>query len=136
MHRQVPPIRRYMTTTPVIVEHTKTLAEAHKIMNENNFRHLPVMKGQEFLGIISDRDLKLMESFQGVDPAKATVADILHRDTYVVDPDAQTDDVVRTMADRKFGSAVIMDNHKVVGIFTTVDALRAFAETLDTLLHK
>ena len=80
--------------------------------------------------------MKLMESFQGVDPARATVADILHNDTYVVEPDAQTDDVVRTMADRKFGSAVIMDNHKVVGIFTTVDALRAFADTLDTLLHK
>ncbi len=136
MHRAIPPIQRYMTTTPVTVPHTATLAEAHKLMQENNFRHLPVMKGSEFFGILSDRDLKLMESFQGVDPRKATVADLAHKDAYTVAPDSQTDDVVKTMAARKYGSAIVMDNGRVVGIFTNVDALNAFAEMLETLLKK
>jgi hypothetical protein len=32
------------------------------------------------------------------------------------------------MAEHKYGSAVIMEQHRVVGIFTTVDACRALAE--------
>ena len=34
------------------------------------------------------------------------------------------------MAQRKYGSAVILDQGRVVGVFTTVDALRALAEVL------
>jgi acetoin utilization protein AcuB len=41
---------------------------------------------------------------------------------------------VSTMADRKYGSAVITQHDKVVGIFTTVDACRAFADLLHTRL--
>jgi acetoin utilization protein AcuB len=40
------------------------------------------------------------------------------------------------MAANKYGSAVIMQNHKVVGIFTTVDACEALAQLLRTRLAK
>lgn len=56
------------------------------------------------------------------------------REPYVVAPDTALDDVVRAMASRKFGSAVVADHGKVVGIFTTVDACAAFAELLQTRL--
>jgi acetoin utilization protein AcuB len=39
--------------------------------------------------------------------------------------------VAATMAEHKYGSAVVMEKNRVVGMFTTVDALRALAETLD-----
>ena len=38
---------------------------------------------------------------------------------------APIDEVVTEMASKKYGSAVVMQNRKVVGIFTTVDALQA-----------
>ena len=44
--------------------------------------------------------------------------------------DTSIDEVVATMAANKFGSAVVMKDGKVVGIFTTVDACRAFADLL------
>ncbi|MFM2420592.1 MAG: hypothetical protein RL385_5315, partial [Pseudomonadota bacterium] len=47
-----------------------------------------------------------------------------------VSPDAPIDEVVGEMAAKKFGSAVVQQNHKVVGIFTTVDVCKAFAELL------
>jgi CBS domain-containing protein len=39
-------------------------------------------------------------------------------------------EVVSTMAEKKYGAAVVCDNHKVVGIFTTVDACAALATLL------
>jgi acetoin utilization protein AcuB len=40
------------------------------------------------------------------------------------------------MGAKKYGSAVVMQNDKVVGIFTTVDLCRAFAELLHSRLAK
>ena len=55
-------------------------------------------------------------------------------DDAAVSPDAPIDEVVKEMADKKFGSAVVVDNGKVVGMFTATDALSAFAELLQTRL--
>jgi acetoin utilization protein AcuB len=49
---------------------------------------------------------------------------------YSVAPDAPLEEVVAEMGERKYGSAVVMENNKVVGIFTTVDVCRAFAKIL------
>ncbi len=136
MHKNIPPIQKYMSTGIQTIQANKSVAEAHKVMAQHGIRHLPVMKGEEFVGIISDRDIRLLESFQGVDPEKALVQDIVHKDTYSVGPDAPLDDVVREMGSHKYGSTVIMQNGKVVGIFTTVDAMKAFADTLEILLKK
>jgi acetoin utilization protein AcuB len=86
--------------------------------------------------VLTDRDLKFVESFEGVDPARLTVADAMIEKPYAVGPDTPLDDVVSTMASEKYGSAIVVQNHKVVGIFTTVDACRALAELLSTRLQK
>jgi acetoin utilization protein AcuB len=46
---------------------------------------------------------------------------------YTVAPDAPLEEVATRMADRKLGSALVVDRGSVVGLFTTVDALRALA---------
>ena len=55
---------------------------------------------------------------------------------YSVPPDAPLDEVVSEMGGRKYGSAIVMQNEKVVGIFTTVDVCRAFADLLHSRLAK
>jgi CBS domain-containing protein len=55
---------------------------------------------------------------------------------YAVSPDSPLDEVVATMAQHKYGCAVVMQNGKLVGIFTTVDVCRAFAEMLHGRLTK
>jgi acetoin utilization protein AcuB len=93
-----------------------------------------VLHGGQLLGILSDRDIKLIESFRDVDPTKVFVAEAMTEQPYTVAPNTPLDEVVRTMAGKKYGAVVIMDNHRVVGIFTTVDACRALAELLETRL--
>ena len=46
---------------------------------------------------------------------------------YAVALEQPLDVVVTTMAEHKYGSAVVMHNSTVVGIFTTVDACRMLA---------
>ena len=104
------------------------------MMRSQHIRHLPVLHQGKLVGIVSDRDLRLIETLQEVDPTKVAVSEAMTTDTYVVSPDASLDEVVGMMAASKYGSAVVTDHGHVVGIFTTVDACSAFAELLTTRL--
>ena len=136
MSKAIPTIQKYMTTVPHSIGADETLAAASKLMDRHNVRHLPVLEGDELLGVLTDRDLKFVETFQDVDPSTLTVAEAMIEKPYSVGPDAPLDDVASTMASEKYGSAIVVQNHKVVGIFTTVDACRALAELLSTRLQK
>jgi CBS domain-containing protein len=48
-------VRQWMTPDPVTIGPELTIEEAAKIMFDNNFRHLPVVKDGRALGIVSLR---------------------------------------------------------------------------------
>src|SRR5882724_7099160 len=130
MSKTIPHIKKYMTADVQTIGDEQPMAVAHRLMREQHIRHLPVLHQGKLVGVVSDRDLRLIETLQDVDPSKVTVSEAMTPDPYVVGPEAALDEVVATMAAKKYGSAVIRDNGKVVGIFTTVDACSAFAELL------
>jgi acetoin utilization protein AcuB len=134
--KPIPSIQKYMTTTPHTIGNDQSIAKAASIMSEHHIRHLPVLRGGQLLGVLSDRDIKLIESFRDVDAGKTCVDEAMTERPYTVGPDAPLDEVVQTMAAKKFGSAVVVQNHKVVGIFTTVDACQALSELLQSRLAK
>lgn len=134
MSKPIPPVSKYMTTNPHTVRPSLTLAEAMQLMREHQIRHLPVLDGGQLVGMLSERDIRIIESFKGVDPTKTLVEDAMEQQVYAVRPGAPLDEVVSEMASKKYGSAVVMQNLNVVGIFTVVDALNAIAELLHTRL--
>lgn len=134
MSKPIPTIQKFMTTSPHSIGADQTLAHAHAVLREHRIRHLPVLSGGKLVGMVTDRDLNFVETLKDVDPTNVTVEDAMVRDVYEVSPDAPLDEVVREMAQHKYGSAVVMQNHKVVGIFTTVDVCRALGDLLHTRL--
>lgn len=136
MSKPIPTVQKYMTTAPHSIGPDQPLAVAHKMMREHHFRHLPVLQGGKLVGMLTDRDLHLVETLKDVDPAKVFVEEAMSTNPYSVAPDAPLDEVAATMAEHKYGSAVILQNGKVVGVFTTVDACAALAELLRGRLSK
>ncbi len=121
---------KFMTVTPHTIGAEQTIDAAHKLMNENEIRHLPVLKGGQISGVISDRDLKLAMSIRGVEAAKTTVEEIASSEVFLVKPESKLDEVAKIMAEKKIGSVLVVDHHRLVGIFTTTDALKALNELL------
>ena len=132
--KAVPTIQKYMTTLPHTIGAEQSLAKAEKMMSQFHIRHLPVLKGGELVGILSDRDVKLVESFKDVDPEAVTVEEAYTAEPYIAAPSSTLSSVCSEMAARKFGCVLVCDNRKLVGIFTWVDALKAFDELLVTRL--
>jgi acetoin utilization protein AcuB len=136
MSKPIPTIQKFMTTSPHTIGEDQPMVLAHRMMREHQIRHLPVLRGAKIVGVVSDRDLNTVETLKDVDPRNVLVSEAMSQDPYVVSPDAALDEVVATMANNKYGSAVVTQHDKVVGIFTTVDACRAFSELLQTRLAK
>ncbi len=123
-------IDQYMTRSPHSIGAEQSLARAKEVMREHDIRHLPVLHGGRLVGIVTDRDVHLVETLEDVDPRLITVSDAMSTSVYAVASDTPLREVAREMAKHKYGSAVVMRHHDVVGIFTTVDACRALANFL------
>ena len=136
MSKPIPTVQKYMTTSPHTIGEDQPMALAHRMMREHHIRHLPVLRGSKVVGLVSDRDLNMVETLKDVDPHKVLVSEAMTQAPYLVSPDAALDEVVSTMAQGKLGSAVVTQHDKVVGIFTTVDSCRAFLDLLNTRLAK
>jgi len=128
---QSPTIRDFMHSPVYTIGEQQNLSEAAKRMREHSCRHLPVLDGGIVRGILSDRDIDLVAGLPGASVSDVTVADAMVTDPYAVDGRTPLAQAMREMANHKYGAALVMEDRRVVGIFTTVNALAAFATMLE-----
>lgn len=131
------PIKKYMTRALVFASPQESVLAAYGRMQEGDVRHLPVVRppesghgDEELLGVLFKSDLKLIESLPSETVEKIPVSELMVTQFYTVDREAALDVVAREMSKRKFGSALVVEGGKVVGVFTTTDALRALSDAL------
>jgi len=134
--KPIPEIQKYMTPIPHTIGAEQSLATARDFMKKHGIRHLPVLSAGKLSGILTDRDVKMAMGFEGVNPILTRVEDFALEDPYCVSPNAKLDEVAAGLAERRIGSALVMDQQRLIGIFTTTDAMRALAELLRTRLQK
>lgn len=130
--KKIPSIKTVMTAFPYSVQPNASLQQAIEFMRTQNIRHLPVADHGKLLGLVSDRDIKLVlgPDFAYPDPDQLTVGDVMRKDTYTVDLDERLDNVLAHMADHHIGSAVVTRQGRLAGMFTSSDACRNFADHL------
>lgn len=134
--KSIPTVQKFMTYVPKSIGFDQTIEQASEFMSKLHMRHLPVLKGGKLVGILTDRDINLVLSFKDVDPKTMKVEEAYTPDPYFTTPDAPLNEVVNHMAENKFGCALVMDNGKLVGIFTEIDAYKALSELLGTRLKQ
>ena len=123
-------MRDVMTPSPLTIGVDQMLDTAHALMRDRHVRHLPVLEEGRLVGILSDRDLAMVETLPDVDPKTTRVFEAMSRGPFVASPNTPLAAVVHEMAKHRLGSAVVVDNGAVVGVFTTTDALTAIERLL------
>jgi acetoin utilization protein AcuB len=128
-----PQVIAFMTPFPHSIDVEAPIADARARMRDGNFRHLPVTSGGEIVGILTDRDIKLVLGPDFGNPAEREirVRDAYVDNPYVVSAATPVATVARTMAQLHIGSAIVTKHEKLVGIFTVTDACRALAEVIE-----
>jgi acetoin utilization protein AcuB len=127
-----PTLAGAMTPFPHSVDINAPLDEAQEFLREHKIRHLPVTDGGVLVGVVTDRDIKLLlgPDFAYPEPQTLSVSDAMVEDTYVVDLRTPLATVLEHMASKRLGSALVTRKGKLAGVFTTTDACRAFAAML------
>ena len=125
-------IKSAMTPFPYSVDIRASIPEAQEFMREHKIRHLPVTEEGALIGVVSDRDIKLLlgPDFDYPDPGELKVGDAMVEETYVVDLETPLQTVVEHMAEQRQGSALVTRHGKLAGVFTSTDACRVLAEFL------
>ncbi len=119
----IPPISRYMTPTPFVIEERMRLTEAGELMREHRVGHLPVVDHGRLVGLVCKHDLLRIHSPDDV------VQDAMSPAT-TVGAATPIDEVVALMETKQAGSVVVVQDADVTGIFTRTDAMRALVDLL------
>ena len=133
-------VKQIMTRNPVTVAPQDSLRRAIALMKEGDFRRLPVVEGQQLVGIVTDRDIRLASN-------SPIILREMWQDEYLLDnvqveacmtPDPITvtsdtgiEKVARLMRDRKVGGLPVIRDDKLVAIVTETDVLNYFIQLLE-----
>lgn len=129
--RHMPTIKVAMTTFPHSIDIDASLADAWQMMLEHGIRHLPVTEDGKLVGILTERDLRLVLR-PGSDQTGGAVRIACTLDAYEVEDDTPLDVVARELAERQIGSALVVRHEKLVGILTSTDVCRLLADFLES----
>ena len=131
-------IYEHMTSDPITVSSEIFLPEARLLLNEYDFRHLPVVdEKRKLIGIITDRDLrsaypssvtgKSERSLIYGQVEKTKVADIMTTSCSTLRLEATLDDALLIFdRDKVGGIPVVTDMGVVVGMFSMRDLMSAY----------
>lgn len=116
-----------MTRDVVTLKETQNLAKADELLRLHRIRHLPVVRQEKLVGLITHRDLLRAAATHATDPAAQPLwaADIMTRDVQTVRPDTPLRRAVAMMLEHKYGCLPVVDEGGVLqGILTEADLVR------------
>ena len=119
---QNPTVRDIMTSQPLRVQASTTIADAARISRSNGVRHLPVCDQDRLVGIVSDRDLRRAFG-KGLSPS-TELSDVMQSNIVGVDPVTTVSRAIHKLVRGRFSALPVLDPISgFVGLLTTADIL-------------
>jgi CBS domain-containing protein len=118
-------VRDAMTSNPRSIESSTTVTEAARLMKAEDVGSLPIVDGDQLVGMVTDRDAVIRVVAEGKDPQSTTVGEIASRDLVTVDPEQDLDEAMRLMAQHQVRRLpVAEEDGRLVGILAQADVAR------------
>ena len=124
-----------MSVSPVTIAPSSSVQAAQALMQQRKIRHLPVLQDGRLVGMISDRDIRLVLPSPATSLTvweirhlldKLTVGEAMTYFVMTIAPDCPVTEAVGRMLGHKVGALPVVEDDQVVGILTRTDILRAF----------
>lgn len=130
-------VKRHMTANVITVRPDTSVWKAWNLLRTHEIGYLPVIQGGRLVGIISDRDLRLLLPSSLAMPeeqkrfrtwgTQVKVGDIMTRKVVTVTPETRTDSAAQLMVKHHISCMPVLRGSTLVGIITTMDVLGALA---------
>ncbi|TPG11218.1 CBS domain-containing protein [Rhodanobacter glycinis] len=99
--------------------------EAIKHMAEHRVGALLVMRGDQLIGVVSERDYARKVILQGRSSSQTAVSDIMSSTPLTVSPDTDVFDCMRLCTDSRIRHLPVVDGQSVVGVISIGDLVKA-----------
>ncbi len=132
-------VKYWMKDNPITVSADILVIDAKKIMKNNKIRRLPVLKGDQLVGIVTLSGLREAQPSKATSLsihelnyllAKMTVGEIMTRKVITCPPDMTMEKAAVLGTKYGIGALPVVENGKLVGIITESDIYRAFLHIL------
>ncbi len=133
-------IKDFMTQNPITLDEDVTVLDAAELMKRNRVRRFPVLKNNELVGIVTDRDVRSAGPSQVItfDETerellpdlysllnKISIRDIMSRNVVTISPDKTIITASLIMIKHRItGLPVVDDQKNLVGILTQGDVFK------------
>jgi acetoin utilization protein AcuB len=131
-------VKDRMSAHPLTISESEPISSAHRYMQEQDIRHLPVVnRSGKLVGIVTEDDLLKAEP-SGVTLLsvweihslleKVKVRNVMVGDVIITTEDTPIEEAAHLMMDHKIGCLPVMREDRLVGIVTESDIFRTFME--------
>jgi CBS domain-containing protein len=115
-------VREAMTANPRTVTADSSVAEAARLMRDEDTGIVPITEGDRLIGVVTDRDVAIKVVADGKDPQSAKVTEVASKNLVTVDPEQDLDEALRLMAQHQVRRLpVVEEDGKLVGILAQAD---------------
>ncbi len=114
-------VRDIMTTGVKTATPDTNLEEIAVMMKNEDVGSIPVVDGEDLVGIVTDRDIVVRCVADGNDPAKTDAEEIVSQDLETVEPDDDIEDASRLMSDRQIRRLPVVEDGRLVGMISLGD---------------
>lgn len=117
----MPQVRDLMVSDVMTTTSSAGIVEAANTMIQQKKGPLPVVDGQQVVGMITDRDIIARVVAAGQDPNSMTVSDVMTTDLVTISPDADVSEARQQMAQAQLDRLLVMEADQLVGIVSEAD---------------
>jgi CBS domain-containing protein len=101
---------------------------AIRLMSDKQIGALPVMDGEQLLGIVSERDYARKVILMGRSSAETPVSQIMTTPVLTISPDDTVHRCMELMTEKRIRHLPVVEKNKVVGMISIGDLVKAVIE--------
>ena len=94
-------VKNQMSRKVVTIPPETPILRAMEVMRENSIRHLPVVEGEDIVGLVTEGDLRQASLLSMVD--KVSIEDVMIKSPFTISPEASIEDAARLIYRHKIG---------------------------------
>lgn len=114
-------VRDTMTTQPASVERSRPVAEAARLMRDQNVGSLPVVEEGRLIGMITDRDIVVRLVAEGRELESTSVGEAYSDQPVTVEPEQDLDDALTLMARYQIRRLPVTEGDRLIGMLAQAD---------------
>ena len=132
--KQKVPVSSIMTKNVVKLNITDDLTKAESLFKKHHIRHIPVVKDNTIVGMLSFTDLLRISFVDAVDDDDDvvdvtvynmfTVEQVMAKKLTTVSPETTIKEVAEILASKEFHALPVVEGNLLVGIVTTTDLIK------------